>query len=67
MGVMSVQVVRFRRARREGDGALNLIYVLSLILAGLAVIGVFIDIPVVSTYAFWILLGAYIILAGSRN
>jgi len=44
----------------------NLLYVLSLILAGLAIVGVFIEIPVVSEYAFWVLVVAYIILAGMR-
>ena len=45
---------------------MNLLYVLSLILAGLAIVGVFIEIPVVSEYAFWVLVVAYIILAGMR-
>jgi hypothetical protein len=44
----------------------NLLYVLSLILAGLAIVGVFIEIPVVSEFAFWVLVAAYVILAGMR-
>jgi len=44
----------------------NLLYVLSLIMAGLAIVGVFIEIPVVSQYAFWVLIAAYIILAGRK-
>ena len=45
---------------------MNLLYVLSLILAGLAIVGVFIEIPVVSEFAFWVLVAAYVILAGMR-
>ena len=45
---------------------MNLLYVLSLIMAGLAIVGVFIEIPVVSQYAFWVLIAAYIILAGRK-
>jgi len=44
----------------------NFGFVLSLVLVILAVVGVFIDIPLVSNYAFWFAIGAYIMLAGSR-
>jgi hypothetical protein len=37
--------------------------VLSLILVGFAVVGVFIEIPFVSNYAFWLVIAAYVILA----
>ena len=40
---------------------------LSLVLAGFAVVGVFIEIPFVSNYAFWIAIGAYVILAATRR
>jgi hypothetical protein len=40
-------------------------HVLSLILAGLAVISVVSYIPVVSDVAFWIMLAAYALLASS--
>jgi hypothetical protein len=40
--------------------------VLSLVLVILAVVGVFIEVPLVSNYAFWFAIGAYIMLAGSR-
>jgi hypothetical protein len=43
----------------------NFAVVLSLVLAILAVLGVFIEIPLVSAYAFWFAVGAYIMLAGS--
>jgi hypothetical protein len=32
----------------------------------LAVVGVFIQIPIVSDFAFWFAIGAYILLAGTR-
>jgi hypothetical protein len=40
--------------------------VTSLVVIIFAVVGVFIEIPVVSNYAFWFAIGAYILLAGSR-
>ena len=45
---------------------MNLAFIISLVVAGLAVVGVFIEIPLVSNYAFWFVVGAYIILASSR-
>ena len=45
---------------------MNFGFVLSLVLVILAVVGVFIDIPLVSNYAFWFAIGAYMLLAGSR-
>ena len=38
---------------------------LSLILVGFAVVGVFIEIPFISDYAFWVAVSAYILLAAS--
>jgi uncharacterized protein (DUF983 family) len=40
-------------------------FALSLIMVGFAVVGVFIEIPFVSNYAFWVVVAAYVILAGS--
>ena len=37
----------------------------SLILVGFAVVGVFIEIPFVSEYAFWVAVSAYVLLAAS--
>jgi len=45
---------------------LYLIFVVSLVLVGLAIVGVFIEIPFFSKYAFWVVVGAYVMLAGSR-
>jgi hypothetical protein len=37
--------------------------VFSLVLAGLAVVSVFVYIPLVSDFAFWILFAAYVLVA----
>ena len=44
---------------------MNFGFVASLIVIILAILSVFIEIPVVSNYAFWFAVGAYILLAGS--
>jgi hypothetical protein len=49
-----------------GRSVLNPIFTASLILAALALVGVFIEIPFISNYAFWVLMAAYIMLAGRR-
>src|SRR5215472_5341130 len=48
-------------SRVAGSAAANLPGILSLLLLMLAVVGVFIDIPFVSNYAFWFAIAAYII------
>ena len=45
--------------------AVNFGFVASLIVVILAVLSVFIEIPIVSNYAFWFAVGAYIMLAGT--
>jgi uncharacterized protein (DUF983 family) len=45
----------------------NFGFALSLILVGFAVVGVFIEIPFVSNYAFWIAIAAYVILAATHK
>jgi hypothetical protein len=45
----------------------NFGFVVSLLLLMLAVLGVFVEIPIVSNYAFWLAVAAYIILAGSHR
>ena len=42
------------------------IHLISLLIAGLTVVAVFIYIPFVSDYAFWFLSAAYLMLAGYR-
>ena len=41
----------------------QIMFLLSLILALLALIGFFVNIPFVSLYAFWFVLGGYAVLA----
>jgi hypothetical protein len=62
----SSKVFCFSSQRKE-ICAVNFGFVLSLVLVILAVVGVFIEIPLVSNYAFWFAIGAYIMLAGSRG
>ena len=38
------------------------VFILSLVLVVLAVVGVFVEIPFVSMYAFWIAVLAYVVL-----
>jgi hypothetical protein len=45
---------------------MNVVFALSLVLVGLAIVGVFIEIPYISNYAFWVVVGAYVMLAGSK-
>ena len=39
------------------------VFILSLVLAVLAVVGIFVEIPFVSMYAFWIAVLSYVVLA----
>ena len=39
------------------------VFILSLVLVVLAVVGVFVEIPFISMYAFWIAVLAYVVLA----
>ena len=54
-------------ASRSEALTINFVFVFSLILAGLAVVGVFIEIPFISNYAFWVAIAAYVILAGLEH
>jgi hypothetical protein len=45
---------------------MNIWFILSMILAIVAIVGVFIEIPIISNYAFWVAVAAYVVLAGSR-
>jgi hypothetical protein len=53
--------------QREEICAVNLGVIVSLLVVILAVLGVFIEIPLVSNYAFWFAVAGYILLAGSRR
>jgi hypothetical protein len=41
-------------------------FIVSFTLVVLGIVSVFIDIPSVSDYAFWLVIAGYIVLAGSR-
>jgi hypothetical protein len=41
-------------------------FIASLVMAILGIVGVFITIPIISDFAFWVVVAAYIVLAGSR-
>jgi hypothetical protein len=53
--------------QRKEKCAVNFGFVASLILVIVAVVAVFIEIPIISNYAFWFAVGAYIMLAGTRH
>jgi len=53
-------------SQREEICAVNFVFVLSLLTVIVAVLSVFIEIPLVSNYAFWFVVGAYVMLAGTR-
>jgi len=42
------------------------VHIVSLILAGLSLVSVFVQIPFVSDYAYWFLVAAYVMVAGHR-
>ncbi len=46
---------------------MNFGVIVSLLVVILAVLSVFIEIPIVSNYAFWFAIAAYVVLAGSRH
>jgi hypothetical protein len=41
-------------------------FIASLVIAIVAIVGVFASIPIISDYAFWVMTGAYIVLAGAK-
>lgn len=59
--------LRWCKAPDGGGTVLDYVFLSSLILAGLAVVGVFIEIPIVSNYAFWVAISAYVLLASHRQ
>jgi hypothetical protein len=42
-------------------------FMISMVMTLLAIVSVFIFVPLASEYAFWIMVAAYIILGGSRR
>jgi hypothetical protein len=54
-------------SQREEICAVNIWVIVSIAVVILAVISVFIEVPIVSYYAFWFVIAAYLLLAGSRT
>ena len=46
---------------------IDYVFLISLILTMLAIIGVFVEITFISSYAFWVAIAAYILLASHRH
>jgi len=46
---------------------LYLAFVVSLVLVGLSIIGVFVEVAFFSEYAFWVAVAAYVMLAGAKQ
>ena len=46
---------------------MNFGVIVSLLLVILAVLSVFIEMPIISNYAFWVVIAAYLLLAASRS
>jgi hypothetical protein len=45
---------------------MNFGFIISLLIEILGIVGLFIDIPIISQYAFWVVVAAYVVLAGTR-
>jgi hypothetical protein len=45
---------------------MNFGFIVSLLVLIVGILSVFIAIPIVSSYSFWAVVGAYVILAGTR-
>jgi hypothetical protein len=50
----------------KSRGANELGFIISLLIEILGIVGLFIDIPIISQYAFWVVVAAYVVLAGTR-
>jgi hypothetical protein len=42
-------------------------FMLTIVLTGAAIVGVFVPIPIVSDYVFWVMTGAYLIIVASTD
>jgi len=57
-------VIIWHAVHTGSTNAINWGAVTSLVLLIVAVLGVFVEIPIVSDYAFWILVAAYLVVVG---
>lgn len=46
---------------------MNFAFIISMILILAAVVSVFVQVPVISPYAFWFVIAAYVVLASSTG
>ena len=52
---------------RMGEKRFKPKLMLSLLLTIIAIVGIFVDIPIVSSYAFWIMAASYVIIIASTD
>ena len=52
---------------RMGDRRIKLQLMVTIVLTMAAIVGLFVGIPIVSTYAFWIMAAAYVIMVASTD
>jgi uncharacterized membrane protein YhaH (DUF805 family) len=57
-------VIIWHAVHTGSTNAINWGAVTSLVLLLVAIVGVFVEIPIVSDYAFWILVAAYLVVVG---
>jgi hypothetical protein len=57
-------VIIWHAVHTGSTNAINWGVVTSLVLLLVAIVGVFVEIPIVSDYAFWILVAAYLVVVG---
>jgi hypothetical protein len=51
----------------KGADRIKLQLMLTIVLTGAAIVGVFVAIPIVSDYVFWVMTGAYLIIVASTD
>jgi len=61
--VVEIAAIAQREATMTLHAPAMWVFILSLVLAVLAVVGIFVEIPFVSMYAFWVAVLAYVVLA----
>jgi hypothetical protein len=67
---VAVTVIYIDRRMRAAHGPcppgvqMDFGFIASLVIATLAILGVFVEIPIVSQYAFWVMTGAYLLVVG---
>jgi hypothetical protein len=57
-------VIIWHAVHTGSTNAINWGVVTSLVLLLVAIVGVFVEIPIISHYAFWILVAAYLVVVG---